>query len=278
MVLSGCSFLKLGYTQLPEVSIWWLDNYLNFTDSQSAQAKTALKKLLAWHRKEELPAVADLLAQAQSLASDNISSEQACRLWDIAQQRIEALLNESARDAAPVAAQLSPRQLKHIQRQWDSKNQDWQKDWLLAPPEDRKKKRLDSAVDRYSSFYGDFSPAQIKLIEQQQAQSPWSPQWAWQQRLQRQQEQMVLMQSWIADGAKPALSVPEVEKSLKAFLQLSARPSQASELTKQLQIEQHVCQNLAQLHNSTSPAQRLKAQRKLKSYESDLRDLVKQVD
>jgi hypothetical protein len=72
--------------------------------------------------------------------------------------------------------------------------------------------------------------------------------------------------------------VPEVEKSLKAFLQLSARPSQASELTKQLQIEQHVCQNLAQLHNSTSPAQRLKAQRKLKSYESDLRDLVKQVD
>jgi hypothetical protein len=39
--------------------------------------------------------------------------------------------------------------------------------------------------------------------------------------------------------------------------------------------EQQACQNLAQLHNTMSPAQRLKAQRKLKDYETDVRELMK---
>ena len=48
-----------------------------------------------------------------------------------------------------------------------------------------------------------------------------------------------------------------------------------TELSKQLQLELQACQNLAQLHNAMSPAQRLKAQRKLKDYETDVRELMK---
>ena len=87
--LSGCSAIKLGYNQLPEISSWWLDNYVNFIDNQSTQAKQALKKLQAWHRKEELPLVVDLLVQAQSMASNNVSPQQACEVWGKLEKRID---------------------------------------------------------------------------------------------------------------------------------------------------------------------------------------------
>jgi hypothetical protein len=54
----------------------------------------------------------------------------------------------------------------------------------------------------------------------------------------------------------------------------SVRPKDEAELSKQLEFEQKACQNLAQLHNTMSPSQRLKAQRKLKDYETDVRELM----
>jgi hypothetical protein len=74
---------------------------------------------------------------------------------------------------------------------------------------------------------------------------------------------------------KPAMPLPQVEKALQSLILQSVRPKDASDLSKQLQFEQQACQNLAQLHSTMSPAQRLKAQRKLKDYETDVRELMK---
>jgi hypothetical protein len=38
---------------------------------------------------------------------------------------------------------------------------------------------------------------------------------------------------------------------------------------------QQACDNLAQLHNTTTPEQRQRASRRLRAYERDLRDLTK---
>jgi hypothetical protein len=54
----------------------------------------------------------------------------------------------------------------------------------------------------------------------------------------------------------------------------SVRPQDPLLLTQQLQLEQQACLNFSQFHNITSPAQRQKAQRKLRAYEKDVRDLV----
>jgi hypothetical protein len=74
---------------------------------------------------------------------------------------------------------------------------------------------------------------------------------------------------------KPAMPLAQVEKSLQYLILQSVRPKDAGDLSKQLQLEQQACQNLAQLHNTMTPAQRLKAQRKLKDYETDVRELMK---
>ena len=275
VILTGCSATRLGYNKLPEIASWWLDSYIDFTDSQGPQAKVALQKLQAWHRKEELPAIAELLVQAQTLAPQNITPEQACKVWESAQVRIESLIQESSRLAAPVVSQLSAKQLKHLEKEWASRNEDWKKNWLQGTPDTRVKKRVDLAAERFNSFYGDLNAEQRQLLKQQFLQSAWTPEWGYQQRVKRQQEQLTALQAMSSEITKPAMPLAQVEKALEALMLHSVRPRDTSDLSKQLLLEQQACQNLAHLHNTMSPAQRLKAQRKLKDYETDVRELMK---
>ena len=275
VILTGCSAVRLGYNNLPDIASWWLDSYIDFTDTQGPQAKVALQKLQTWHRKEELPAIAELLVQAQTLAPQNITPEQACKIWEAAQVRIESFVQESSRLAAPVVSQLSAKQLKHLEKEWASRNEDWKKQWVQGTPDSRIKKRVDLAAERFNSFYGDLNLEQRQVLKQQFLQSTWSPEASYQRRLKRQQEQLIALQAMSSEITKPAMPLPQVEKALQSLILQSVRPKDAGDLSKQLQLEQQACQNLAQLHNTMSPAQRLKAQRKLKDYETDVRELMK---
>ena len=275
VILTGCSAVRLGYNNLPDIASWWLDSYIDFTDTQGPQAKAALQKLQTWHRKEELPAIAELLVQAQTLAPQNITPEQACKIWEGAQVRIESLIQESSRLAAPVVSQLSAKQLKHLEKEWATRNEDWKKQWVQGTPDSRIKKRVDLAAERFNSFYGDLNLEQRQVLKQQFLQSTWSPEASYQRRLKRQQEQLIALQAMSSEITKPAMPLPQVEKALQSLILQSVRPKDTGDLSKQLQLEQQACQNLAQLHNTMSPAQRLKAQRKLKDYETDVRELMK---
>ena len=275
VILTGCSAVRLGYNKLPEIASWWLDSYIDFSDTQGPQAKLALQKLQAWHRKEELPAIAELLVQAQTLAPQNITPEQACKIWEGAQVRIESFIQESSRLAAPVVSQLSAKQFKHLEKEWASRNEDWKKQWLQGTPDSRIKKRVDLAAERFNSFYGDLNLEQRQVLKQQFLQSTWVPEASYQRRLKRQEEQLIALQAMSSEITKPAMPLPQVEKALQSLILQSVRPKDATDLSKQLQLEQQACQNLAQLHNTMSPAQRLKAQRKLKDYETDVRELMK---
>ena len=275
VILTGCSAVRLGYNNLPDIASWWLDSYIDFSDTQGPQAKAALQKLQTWHRKEELPAIAELLVQAQTLAPQNITPEQACKIWEGAQVRIESLIQESSRLAAPVVSQLSAKQLKHLEKEWATRNEDWKKQWVQGTPDSRIKKRVDLAAERFNSFYGDLNLEQRQVLKQQFLQSTWTPEASYQLRLKRQQEQLIALQAMSSEITKPAMPLAQVEKTLQALILQSVRPKDAGDLSKQLQLEQQACQNLAQLHNTMSPAQRLKAQRKLKDYETDVRELMK---
>ena len=275
VIFTGCSAVRLGYNKLPDIASWWLDSYIDFSDAQGPQAKAALNKLQAWHRKEELPAIAELLVQAQALATQNITPEQACKIWEGAQVRIEAVVQEGSRLAAPVVSQLSAKQFKHLEKEWASRNEDWKKKWLQGTPDARLKKRVDMAAERFGSFYGDLNSDQRQVLRQQFSQSAWTPEWGYQQRLKRQQDQLNALQAMSSEMAKPAMSIAQVETALQTLILQSVRPKDGAELSKQLQLEQQACQNLAQLHNTMTPAQRLKAQRKLKDYETDVRELMK---
>ncbi|MGV0962093.1 MAG: DUF6279 family lipoprotein [Limnohabitans sp.] len=270
--LQGCSAIKLGYQQLPSLSYWWLDSAVSFSDPQAALAKDALAQLHRWHRTEELPAYADLLKRLAAQTAEPLQAQQVCRAWDEIDQAMDRTLRKAVSLAAPVAMALGPEQLNHLSQYWTSKNQEWDKEWAQGSASERLERRQNKAVERYSDFYGPLSPAQTAMVKAQLLQSAWTPEWGQRDRLRRHQDLLSALQKASQSSAS---ALPKVEADLWDVWQRWLSPPDATGRAVVQKMVQQGCDNLAQLHNSTSPEQRQRAARRLRAYEQDLRDLIR---
>ena len=73
-LLSGCSMLRLGYNQAPDLAYWWIDGYADFNDLQTPRVRSALTQWFAWNRRTQLPDYAAVLVRAQAEASADVSA------------------------------------------------------------------------------------------------------------------------------------------------------------------------------------------------------------
>jgi len=271
-LLQGCSAIKLGYNKADDLAYWWLDGYADFAAPQSERLRAALGDVHRWHRTQELPLYAGLLQQAQTLAAENITPTQVCNMADAGQSHLNALTTKAMPALTTVAMDLSGKQLMHMERQWAKKNAAWQDDWLKPSPAEREKKRIDNMVERFESFYGTLTPAQVQLLRQQVQQSVWTAPWAWRDRVYKQQLLLELLRSFQIKSPQPALA----QDALQSIVQSWTSTSEGYGFEMRQRIKQEACSNVAQLHTTTTPAQRLKATQRLRAYAIDFQDLATQ--
>lgn len=269
LLLQACSAIKLGYQQLPTLSYWLLDSTVSFSGNQTPAAKEAIDKLYQWHRREELPGYAALLQRTADLSSGPVQPEQLCRVVDEMQARLDTLMRQAVTQATPVAMALGPRQLSHMARHWEQQNEEWEKEWLQGDADARMARRLDKALGRYNSFYGDLSAAQTTLIKTQLAQSPWTAEWGRRDRQRRQQDLLSTLQRITQSN----LTQAQAEAQLWGVWQRWLQPPDAGQRAVVQSLSQRACENLAQLHNTATPEQRVRVARRLRAYERDLLDL-----
>ncbi len=269
--LQGCSAIKLGYQQLPTLSFWWLDSAISFNDIQTDRAKEALANVYRWHRGQELATYSDLLQRLSELSQNNLQASQVCSVWGEVQNLMDRSVRVAAVQAAPVVQLLGPRQLSHLARHLDKKNEDWDKEWLQGNANERLERRVDKTLERYRSFYGDLNPAQMALVKTQVSQSAWTPEWGRQERLRREQDLL----SVLRQSSQGKATAAQTETNLLAVWQRAWSPAQESDRAMAAQMAKQACDNLAQLHNTTTAEQRQRAARRMRAYEQDLRDLLK---
>ncbi|WP_291912755.1 DUF6279 family lipoprotein [Limnohabitans sp.] len=269
LLLQACSAIKLGYQQLPTLSYWWLDSTVSFSGNQTPAAKEAIDKLYQWHRREELPGYAALLQRTADLSAGSVQPEQLCRVVDEVQARLDTLMRQAVAQAAPVAMALGPRQLSHMARHWEEQNEEWEKEWLQGDADARMARRLDKALGRYNSFYGELSASQTALIKTQLAQSPWTAEWGRRDRQRRQQDLLSTLQRISQSNMTQAQAEAQLWGVWKRWLQ----PPDAGQRAVVQSLSQRACENLAQLHNTATPEQRARVARRLRAYERDLLDL-----
>jgi hypothetical protein len=269
LLLPACSAIKLGYQQLPTLSYWWLDSTVSFSGNQTPAAKEAIDKLYQWHRSEELPGYAALLQRTAELSAGAVQPAQLCRVVDEVQARLDTLMRQAVTQAAPVAMALGPRQLSHMARHWEQQNEEWEKEWLQGDTDARMERRLDKALARYNSFYGELSAAQTALIKTQLAQSPWTAEWGRRDRQRRQQDLLSTLQRITQSNMTQAQAEAQLWGVWKRWLQ----PPDAGQRAVVQSLSQRACENLAQLHNTATPEQRVRVARRLRAYERDLLDL-----
>jgi hypothetical protein len=265
LLLGGCGMVRLGYSQLSEISYWWVDSYLDLNQAQGITLRQDLLALHHWHRTQELPALAQTLATLRSQASQDTTPERVCLVADELRTRLQAVLLQAEPGAVTLAASLSPEQLRYLQRQLEKRQKKWREDWLDGTPTERLDRRVEHLIDRSESFYGRLDPNQRAQLRTSVQASTFDPALAQTEMLRRQQDLMSTLQTISRAGA----SAPRMQDEIH---QLAQRLLKSPNTIYQEQADQWThagCQTFAALHNSSSATQRQKLIAKLQDYEAD---------
>ena len=268
--LPGCSAVKLGYQNAPELVYWWLDSYLDFNDTQSPRLRADLAALQSWHRQHELPLYISALERLQGLAPTNVSPAQVCGLVDEMRPRLQALLDQAAPTVVALAPTLTSAQLDHLARQFDKRNQKWREEWLDGTPTERDARRVKLLTERAENFYGRLEQTQLASLRASVAVSMFDASMNYRESQRRQRDMLQTL--------RQLQGVPRtgqsVNSDMRALMERSLRSPEPDHRNYADQLTQENCTTFAALHNSMTASQRRSLAEILKGYVSDARELM----
>ncbi len=267
VAIGACGALKLGYQTLPEVSYWWLDNYLDFTDAQKPQVKEDLAALQRWHRKTELPQIADLLDQMSLLAVKDVTADQMCALADSVRTRLHAVGTQAEPPAATLALALQPEQIQALRKRYDKNNADYRKEWIDLPPAKRDEKRYKKIVDYGENLYGKLDAPQKATIRKYVSNGGFDPVYDNDFRLRQQRD---VLQTLEKLQASPNISLSDARKAIAGLVDRSFEAPDAAGREHQQAVRKAGCEAMAEVQNSTNDSQRAHAVKRLQDYRQDI--------
>ena len=275
MGLQGCGALRLAYNQSPLATYWYVDGYLDFNASQRPLVKAALDDIHQWHRQTQLPLYVETLDKLQQQMPKDISTVQACTLFTEVQGRLIVtfegiagrLQSEGQGGGMQVLASLDRTQLAHLQKKLAKTNAKYRKDDVDGTVPKLREKRLEQAVSRAESLYGNLTNKQEALLDARLEASGFEPETAYAERLRRQQD---LLQTLRNLRQASTATISTNLGGVFARVAMSPDPNYRDYSQK---TRMQACQAFADVHNSMSPEQRLTALRKLQNYALDLRAL-----
>ncbi|HEY0823409.1 MAG TPA: DUF6279 family lipoprotein [Ramlibacter sp.] len=273
LALSACSAVKLGYNNLPHLTYWWLDGYVDFSDEQAPRVRDEIAALHAWHRQQELPKVLELLARMEQLAPGEISAQQACSIVGELQARMRALGERAEPGVIGIAATLTGRELRHMNRKFRRNNERFHEEWVALAPADRAAKRYEKMLERVETIYGPLQEPQRALLRQRLEQSVYDPARSALEWQRRQQDLLQILRRLSHPGQ---LQEAEARALLRGWLARIEKAPDPAYRAYQEALLQEGCATFVLVHQSTTAAQREQAVRRLRAYQRDVRDLMAQ--
>jgi hypothetical protein len=270
LMLSGCSTLKLVYTQSDELIYWWMDGYVDFQDEQKPIVRSALTDLQKWHRQQQLPEYIALLQEMRTLAAQDITPSQACAIGDKAKNSFIALLRQIEPVSTQLAVQLTPEQLKNIRKRYDKTNKDWREDWLEGSEEKLRRHRFKQARNRLEDIYGKLDTPQRDVLRQWLNNSKFDPRISYAERERRQSDVLQTLQLLSQTDANSANAQALVRALVDRLFQ---SPNERFQSYSQALLQDN-CEGFARLHNSTTSEQRQRLIENLRNYEADFRSVL----
>jgi hypothetical protein len=270
VALGGCTMVKLGYDSLAQVGYWWIDGYVDFDESQSAAVRDDLARIHAWHRINELPRYVQLLQQFERLAPGDVSPAQACAFEPELRARADALRYRFEPALIAHAITLQPQQLDHLERKFQERSREYQKDWVRLSPDELVDKRLKEFVDRAEMVYGRLDGGQRALMRQMLKNSVYNPAMVAAESRRRQQDIL----GTLRHVAGQPVEIPQARAAVHGLLDRVVIPPDAAHRAYLESMRQETCRMISAMHNSMRPQQRDYAARRLRGWQRDLRELA----
>jgi len=252
-ILAGCSLIKTIYGNAPEAVHWWLDDYFNFTQAQSALLKPALHQLHDWHRQTQLPVYISLMQQMQNdLSQEKISPETVCATLNTMQDHLQTIQLESSPIIIELAPTMTDKQLAYFAKKLNKRAEKWKSEWLQETQEEQLAARLEKMIDYAERIYGDLNKSQKTMLKQKLQVSHFKPEVSYQEILRRNEDAL----RTISTLAKSKLTEDQQEQLLRqAFLRLRNSPSTTFNVYAE-QAKKRSCEIIADLHASTDNKQK----------------------
>ena len=273
LLTGGCSALRIGYSQAPDLVYWWMDAYIDFTSEQTPRVREALVQWFAWHRKTQLPDYADQLARAQKEVLADTSAQRVCEWQDELIKRAHTAFDRAEPAVVDVLLSVSPDQVRHLEKRYAKNNDEFRDDYLQSDLRERADKTLDRTLERAEMLYGRFDDGQRARIADWLARSPFDPELWLAERRQRQQETLRMLRDL---GPDNGAGREQATRALREYVEHLERSPRENYRRYSAKLKEFNCQFAAALHNGTTAAQRRIAAKKLAGWEGDLRALVAQ--
>ena len=270
LLMAGCSALRLGYANGPQLVWWWLDGYLDFSSEHTPKVKRSIDQWFEWHRSTQLADYATLLASAAVQVTEPTTAAAACRWQVMVGERLDPTIDHTVLLAADLLPGLGETQLRYLEQRYAKKNAERRTEFLQPKPADRLKASTDRTVDRVEMVYGRLEDAQRRVIAAGLAASPFDAETWLADNERRQRDILATLRRLVAER-------PDADARLAALRALVDRlddPANDSQRDYQARLRDFNCGFAAQIHNATTPAQRRVAHDKIKGWEADLRSLV----
>ena len=264
----GCSVITLSYNRLPIVAAYQLDSIFDLTDQQSSLARKELDNWLSWHRTTHLPQYATKLKSYEKLIIQDLTPQQFCKEIDVIRIFVDEAVVQFLPALVPIAKTLTPKQIENWNKYQLKNDEEFMTNFGLGRKgEIINERRLEKAIDRAEMFYGTLSAEQKEWIAKRLEKSAFKAELVLPERKRRHNEAVAAV-NLIQKGAQPLQTLKNVWKNN----QQSPDPKYANYSEQMLK---DGCAQLSELHNRTTPEQRLKAAQKLQGYANDFQSLIK---
>ena len=267
---TGCSALRLGYANGPQLGWWWIDNYFDFSREQAPQVKRAMDDWFAWHRATQLPEYAALLASARQQIGEPTTPDAACRWQERVREQLEPALGRAITEFAALVPRLGDAQYGHLERRYLKLNDEMRADFLQPDSAERQRESVKRAVERAERVYGRLDEPQRRVIAAGIEASPFNPDLWLTERQRRQRDVLQTLRRLNTERADTDQRVA----ALRALVQRTERSPNPDYRAYQARLGSYNCAFAAQIHNATTPAQRQQARETIKGWEDDIRSLT----
>lgn len=264
-LLGGC-VLRIVYEQLDWLTIWYIESYVPLDSRQKQQARTMVRRNLAWHRANELPEYAALTRDLLAQTGQSFTTEDVAARYDTVVQLWDRFLVQVVPDAGALFESLSDRQVEALFEKLARENAELAKEYSGKTPAVRRARQDKAIIRAFRQFTGPLTREQQALVRARTLEfDDSSPEW------------LARRAAWQAEFREVLAERDSTGTFLTEFSNLVLNPNQFDSPTYRRQVtenQQRAFSLVAEVLNSLNARQQAHLRSRLETYLADINALM----
>ncbi|HEX7046504.1 MAG TPA: DUF6279 family lipoprotein [Gammaproteobacteria bacterium] len=173
-VLTACSMANFAYDLAPRIAVRYVDDYLQLSNRQEADALAMFRERHALHARDELPRYHDFILETRAVLEDGLTREDVDAIFDDVKALAELGVRRTIPAAAKILDDLNSAQLDAL----EEKLQENAAEYREELDDHHKGRRLGETLEDIEEWIGTITDQQREMLTRElRAMQETSPMW-----------------------------------------------------------------------------------------------------